>query len=935
MSLKPWREIAIPHEDVRKGNFQRAEFAADITRVHEGSATAEYQDPALFFERTFITEGMRLLLGSVVQRLTGQGGDPVIQLQTAFGGGKTHTMLAVMHLAGGKVAAESLHGVAPILAEAGVETVPVTRIVVLDGSSLAPNQPRQVDGHELRTLWGHLAWQLGGAKAYDRVKGADESGTSPGKETLAALIREAAPCVILIDELVAYIRQFEGSSKLAGGTYDSNLSFVQALTEAMKAVPNAVMLASLPESEREAGSEHGVAALHALEHYFGRVQAIWKPVAAGEAFEIVRRRLFSEIKDSDAVDATCRAFADMYVTQAEELPGETQENQYLKRMQSAYPIHPEVFERLYTDWSALPNFQRTRGVLKLLAQVIHRLWKDNNQDLLLMPGSIPLNDAAVRNDLVSYLPPGWDPVIEHDVDGERSEPVSIEGEEARFGSLHACRRVARSIFLGSAPTGVNNMARGLETERVILGCLQPEQALHVYRDALARLETRLTYLNKGHDRWWYDVKPNLRREMEDRRRRFDESEVTDAIKQAIRRVMGSGLISQVHVFAQSMDIPDDWHLRLVVLPPTQAWSRSGPNAARTTADEMLRMRGDQPRQKQNRLLFLAADADQVMHLKETVRALLAWQSIEEDIRDTRLNLDTLQVRQAKVQREKTQDTVFRLVRETYKCLLAPLQSFDKNGQLGKVDLEMYPLNPRVPGLSKEIDSVAAENELVIREWAPIHLHNLLKRWFWKENVSDVAALDVWQKTCQYLYFPRLAGSQVMQTAIAAGAVSRDFFGLAYGHDEAGGYRGLSFGSATSPLMDELLLIEPGRAAECMAALEDEKPAETEQPHADPQSSDDEPSQDRDDAASTEGDTAHKPARPTRFFGSVALDPVRASLEFTKVANEVLGLFTSNPGCKVRVKIDIEAVDDEGFEETIVRAARENAQTLGFDSSEFE
>lgn len=173
MTLKPWREVAIPHEDVHRGTFQQAEFAADITQVHEGRAGAEYQDPVLFFRRTFITEGMGLLLSTVAQRLAGKGGDPVIQLQTAFGGGKTHSMLAVMHMAGGKVATTEMDGVPAILDRAKVMTLPAAKVVVLDGIRLSPSQPRTVDGHALRTLWGELAWQLGGADAYARVADAE------------------------------------------------------------------------------------------------------------------------------------------------------------------------------------------------------------------------------------------------------------------------------------------------------------------------------------------------------------------------------------------------------------------------------------------------------------------------------------------------------------------------------------------------------------------------------------------------------------------------------------------------------------------------------------------------------------------------------------------------------------------------------------------
>lgn len=935
MTLKPWREIAVPHEDVHRGTFQQAEFAADITRVHDGSATAAYQDPVLFFQRTFITEGMAALLTSVAQRLSGKGGDPVIQLQTAFGGGKTHTMLAVLHMAAGKAAKSDLAGVPALLDRAGVLDLPKAKVVVLDGIKLSPSQPREVDGHNIRTLWGELAWQLGGAGAYAKVAEADATGTQPGKDVLADLINAHSPCVILVDELVAYVRQFEESKALSGGTFDSNLTFVQALTEALKAAPKAAMLASLPESDREAGSERGLAALKALEHYFGRVQAIWKPVSTEESFEIVRRRLFAEIRDRAAADAVCRAFADHYVKHADDLPGETQEGHYYDRMRAAYPIHPEVFERLYKDWSTLPNFQRTRGVLKLMARVIHALWQNNNQDLLLMPGSLPMADRDVHGELVSYLPAGWDPVIERDVDGERSEPADIEVKESRFGSIQACRRITRSIFLGSAPTSSNEMARGIETERVILSCLQPGQAPHLYRDALGRLETRLTFLNKGNNRWWFDVRPNLRREMEDRKRRFGEPDVVEAIRDALQRVTGQMPFESVHVFTPGSDIPDDWGLRLVVLPPSAAWTRNGPNAARELAATILRSRGEQPRQKQNRVLFLAADADQVSHLKDTIRALLAWRSIEADFRDLRLTLDNQQSRQATQNREQTHETVLRLVRETFKWLIAPSQSPKRDGGLGEIEWDAHALNPAAQGLGNELNRVLSENELVIHEWAPTHLHALLQKWFWKDGVVDVPALDVWQKSCQYLYFPRLAKSTVMQSTVAAGAASRDFFGMSYGKTEEG-YRGFSLGQATSPLMDALLLIEPKHAA----AIDESNRAA--QAAAEATAAETTAGGSVSGPVSVSGSTpassspiTGSTARPTRYFGTADLDSVKASLQFSKLVSELVELFTANPGTRVRIRVDIEAEDARGFGEGTVRAAKENGKALGMKTSDFD
>src|SRR5215813_10005925 len=349
--------------------------------------------------------------------------------------------------------------------------VPHARVAVLDGGAHAPGQPWRRGRQATKTLWGELAWQLGGSEAFALIKDADVTGTSPGKDVLRDLLERHAPCVILIDELVAYVRQFPEGQTLTGGTYDSNLSFTQALTEAAKLAPRAIVLASLPESDVEAGSQRGVAALRALEKTFGRVQALWKPVATEEAFEIVRRRLFEPTRDGKTRDAVCRAFADAYVAEGAKLPAETQEGRYYDRLVQAYPIHPEIFDRLYEDWTTIEGFQRTRGVLKLMAKVIFRLWKDDNKDLMIMPGSIPLYDGSCRNELVYYLPAGWDPVIERDIDGDRAETTELENKEPRFGQLNAARRVGRTLFIGTAPSSVATTPgiRGLDRARVLLG----------------------------------------------------------------------------------------------------------------------------------------------------------------------------------------------------------------------------------------------------------------------------------------------------------------------------------------------------------------------------------------------------------------------------------------------------------------------------------
>jgi predicted AAA+ superfamily ATPase len=674
--MKPWREIAVPHRDVLEGTFQQSEFAADITAVSSGKASREYQDAVAFFERTFITEGMRLLLTQVAQRLSGRGGEPVVQLQTAFGGGKTHTMLAVYHLATRKCSLSDLAGIPPLVDHAGLMGVPQARVAILDGTAHAPGQSWKRGKQPIKTLWGELAWQLGGAEAFALVSDADATGTSPGKEVLRDLLERHSPCVILIDELVAYIRQFPEGQALSGGTYDSSLSFIQALTEAVKLVPTAIVLASLPESEVEAGSQRGVAALRALEKTFGRVQAIWKPVATEEAFEIVRRRLFEPVRDAKARESVCRAFADTYIAEGSRLPSETQERRYYDRLLQAYPIHPEVFVRLYEDWTTIDGFQRTRGVLKLMAKVIFRLWKEDNKDLMILPASLPLHDGSSRNELTYYLPQGWDAVIERDIDGDRAETTELENKEPRFGQIGAARRVARTMFLGSAPSSVGTKVttRGIDRARIMLGCMQPGQATSVYSDALNRLADRLHYLNASGDkaqdttRFWFDTRANLRREMEDRKRRFGDTEVRAKIAEAVKRTAGNAaLFDGVHIFTPHSDVPDDTALRLVVLPPDNWYAREEARIAQEVILAYLRNNGTRPRYRSNRLIFLAADHNTLSRLADAARVVLAWASIVDDINDPNASVRVVVEISAEFP-DGVSDTVKRAVSENAKSL---------------------------------------------------------------------------------------------------------------------------------------------------------------------------------------------------------------------------------------------------------------------------
>lgn len=948
--MKPWREIAVPHRDVLEGTFQQSEFAADLTAVRTGTAPREYQDAAAFFERTYITEGMGLLLTQVARRLAGQAGEPVIQLQTAFGGGKTHTLLAVYHLATRQCPLSDLAGIPAVIGRAGLLDVPAARVAVLDGNAHSPGQPWKHGKQSVRTLWGELAWQLGGAEAYALVQEADAAGTSPGKDALRGLLSRYAPCVILVDELVAYVRQFPAGQTLSGGSYDSNLSFVQALTEAAKLVPGAVVLASLPESEIEAGSERGQTTLRALERLFGRVQALWKPIATEEGFEIVRRRLFEPIRDTAGRDAVCRAFAEAYRAEGAQLPSETQEARYFDRVSRAYPIHPEVFDRLYEDWATIDGFQRTRGVLKLMAQVIYRLWKDNNQDLMILPGSLPLYDSSTRNELTYYLSPGWDPVIERDIDGDQAETTELETKEPRFGQVNAARRVARTAFLGSAPSSVGATAgvRGLDRARVLLGCLQPGQVSAVYSDALNRLTDRLHYLNasgekdKDTTRFWFDTRANLRREMEDRKRRFDAKAVRDRVAKALKQVAaGAELLDGVHVFTPHADVPDDSALRLVVLTPDQWYARDEDRLAVDAVLEWTRSNGAKPRQRANRLLYLAADHGTLARLQDAARVALAWDSIVEDIREGRLNIDLIQKRQAEKECQSADEVLPRAARECYRWLLCPTQRVPT---VPTTEVEVFPLSAAGRSVGAEIDRVCAENELIIGTWSPVHLRERLRAIYWKAERSAVPAMTFWEDSLRYLYLPRLRSRDVLARAIVTGAASRDFFGTALA-ETGEGYEGFRLGDANVQLDDTLLLIEPGAATRYEATrARPTAPAGAEVGGVGASGGGSTGGGAGSGGGASAGGTggsamSGRPengrSRARTFFGAAEVPAATAKTRLVELAEEIIALLAKDPTAEVKLTVEMRAEFPEGAPEDVRRAVAENAKALKLKTAEWE
>jgi predicted AAA+ superfamily ATPase len=819
-------------------------------------------------------------------------------------------------------------GIPEILDKAKVKELARAHVAVLDGTALSPSHPRTYGKVKANTLWGELACQLGGEDGYELVAESDKDGTSPGKDILARLLERYSPAVVLMDETVAYVRQLEPGKSYKGGTYNSNLSFLQALTEAASRVPTAMVLASLPESMMEAGDQLGQQTLDAVQKIFGRIEAVWKPVGTDEAFEIVRRRLFGRVQNEKARDEVCRAFADLYVEEAEKFPSETRDGAYERRLKASYPIHPEVFERLYEDWSTLPKFQRTRGVLRLMARLAHSLWRADNRDLLILPGSIPLDDLAVRNELVKYLPAGWDPIVDKDVDGAHAEPREIDDNTPALGSLQACRRAARAVFLGSAPSVASQKVRGIGIERVRLGCAQPGQSVGKYDDALKRLGDRLHYLYSGNDRFWFDLRTNLRREMEDRMHRFDPHMVNHALSERLQKQVKTSVCSAVHVFVESADIPDKADLRLVVLEPEHAHKRKdGDSRAVRRAEELLQRHGEKQREYQNRVLFLVPDANATHTLRDHLRRFLAWDEIVDDVEE--LNLDKHHEREANKNRDDASARVDASIRETYRYLLVPMQDPESPDGLSKLTWEDEALSLAGSSFDKEIVRATREREWVISAWAPPHLGALLGKWFWKDDRPTAPAMKVWLDTCRYLYMPRLQTSDVFLQTVRDGVGHTDWFAYAAGAKDTGAFEGLLFGGSGGVYLSEgALLVRPDAAASALAAAS----AAT--------SGSEPPKRPSDAPPPSVGPKGKKPsaapeAAPRRFHGTTMIDPKDPISHFAEVVENVIQQFTAQYGTEVVLTLDVESRRGEGFDTKTVRVVRENAGVLKFKTADFE
>jgi len=993
--LKPWREVITPHQDVRDGKMRSSEFAADLYYVAHGEGSREYVNPVEFFRRTYLTEGLRDLLNSTARRISGDmNAAPVWNLQTNFGGGKTHSMLALYHLLSGTNVAEYPDEVRKVLD--GIALPKKARRAVLVGNHIAAGKGSyKADGTHVNTLWGELAWQLGLAaggeaearRAYDLVRDGDETRSNPGS-ALGALISAYAPCLILIDEWVAYARQLYGREDLAGGTFDTQFTFAQTLTETVKAIPGAQLVVSIPassadptEEEKERGATdieigglNGAAALARLQQVIRRIADQWHPASPVESFAIVRQRLFEEPSADAQVDiaAVAHTFTDFYAKNRAEFPAGVADPDYEERIKSAYPIHPELFDRLYQDWSTLERFQRTRGVLRLMSAVIHALWMGNDSAPLIMPGGVPLDYDDVLSEIAQYLEDHFKPVIATDIDGASSTPARIDASRPALGTRRVTRRIARAVFLGSAPT-LRAAHKGIERPHIWLGIATPGDNIGNFANALSLLSDQATYLYSEGARYWYSTAPSIQkmaREHADRLKERPEEtwvEILDRLRS--REASVRGMFARVQVGPErSEEIPDEPAVRLVIMHPQYRHTRGDDtSSAMVFASAAAAGRGSAHRINRNMIIFLSADAKRYEELDDAVRHYLAWRDLagsEERIRD--LDLPPQQATQARKRLKEADETVALRISASYQWLLIPVQTTLSPLQISesRADTTKDRLAERASDRLRNTDQLRA-----VQGAENIRL-NLDDYSIWARD-GHVAVGKLWEYYCQYPYMPRLTERSVLERGILAVFSTLTWenhgFALATGYEETTGrYSGLSIPQEDTPpqLTDSTLLVRPDRAnaqreAERVAAAE----AARQEGGAVPSGAATDSSAGGGDGmvpgGATDGAVAggtlpgpvaapggathpagfRAPAPPvpknTRFYGTVRLDPERYTRDFGRLYQEVIQHLAAPEGVDLEITVEIQAVKKDGYPDGTVRIVSENAHTLKFSDSGFE
>lgn len=776
---QPWHQICKLREDVRKGELALAEFAADLNDVRTGEAPLVYRDTAMFFDRTYPTFRMKELARDVLRRLAGQGGKPVLRLQVAYGGGKTHTLITLLHLAERGSGLATHRTVGEFLTFAGLTQAPKARVALLPGDKFDIKEGLEVFGPEgktrrVHTLWGALAYQLAGDVGYTRLKVHDEDHTVPAEPLLVDLLRapvkDGLGALVLVDEAVWYYRQAVLSDpRLLGAIKD----FYQVLNQAVAKVDRAVMVASLIASNLEANDQIGTQCLSALDDVFQRIAEPIEPVTREDVAEILRRRLFEgvpgEAERRPAVDAIMAALQKLPVSDAQ------RDQSTYDRWMDAYPFHPDLISVLYQKWTQMNGFQRTRGALRLLAYALRDSETQDPSPIVgpaaLLPSptgergaggkSAGAGLSAALNELVGICDESerWTPILIGELEKAREIQTGLPTLKAR--------EVAQAIvatFLHSQPLGQH-----ASIPELLALLVHPTIDAAAIEEGLLKWRDRSWFLVENPDVWQLGTTPNMTHMHVQAMGWLSEAEINDELRNRIRAVPSlkaadSGVSVHALPAAGPRDVNDDLTLRYVILEPECAVELGKPLPAGVEAYFNQKTGPQDPRIYRNNILALAPEASRLAGLREQVRGYLGWARLENP--EVNKLLTDAQRKQLPGKKQASINNLPEAVVGTYNILVA----VDENGDVHAQGLRTSSTVGGTP--FERIKSTLAEEErLVTNALDPDLLLPSSYLALWGEGQTSRRITDMMQAFGQFPRLPRLLRTDSLLETIKRGVQS--------------------------------------------------------------------------------------------------------------------------------------------------------------------
>jgi hypothetical protein len=662
-----------PRPEIQAGELAEEIFAAKIQPVVEGKAPQVYQDPSRFFANTFPTDGVKTLIKEVFGRLTGRSaGSPVIRLETSFGGGKTHDQIALLHICQQGRRVQGLERFADL------ELIPdyAVQVAAIDGRDLDPQNGilHRDTGVTTYTLWGEIAYQVGGVRGYELLKGSDESGISPGTSVIQRLM-DTNPTVIILDEIARHLRA--AKAKVVGKTdlAAQVVAFLFSLMDLAASANHLVLVYSLASASDTFADE--TAELNELMRASARQERVLSPSTDIEIYNIVKQRVFSSVSE-EAAQAAAKVYAQAYRGSRLNLPDGCQDADYAEAIAQSYPFHPELFKLLTQKVASIPDFQRTRGALRLFALVVKHLWQDPEQWIpMIHTHHIPVGvDGRVTDELTSRLQrPLMRLPIQADIFSPDGRPAYAQVQDEQWlvaGKPPFTTWVARTIFLHSLTQGISS---GIRRAELNLSVLTPGVETNFVQNVLDALTKVAWYLDDDplESRSRFKEEPSINKIITEEKEQVGKGEAKDELRQRRDSIFATQVFKLVAAPQSPGDVDDVADaIALCVMDFDDAMVESSQDPAPVLVERIFGSTGDAGKFRtfRNRLLFLVANRQE---LDRTVELIREYRAIKTIVKSPNRLQDISESQQKQLRgKEGTLDLNIRVaITNTYRHLFYP------------------------------------------------------------------------------------------------------------------------------------------------------------------------------------------------------------------------------------------------------------------------